>query len=493
MELNIKLLKWTAGLPVAMLNEKTARKMGIHTEDRISIKAISKNPKEVSAIIDIIKHLVKENEIAVSSEIKHKLGLRVGQKVDVNLSPPPRSVIFIKKKLNKKTLSKQEISEIIRDVTNNSLSDPEIALFISAMYQQKMSMKETIYLIEAILESGNKLKLRNKFVVDKHSVGGIPGNRTTLIIVPICASAGLIMPKSSSRAITSSAGTADVVETIARVEFSIDEVKKIIKKTNACLVWGGALGMVPADSKIIKIEKQLKIDPEAQFIASIMAKKLAFGAKYILIDIPYGKTAKINKANALKLKRKFEYLGRYFKLILKVVLTEAKEPMGSGVGPALELIDAIKVLDPKQNGPEDLKEKSLFLAGELLEMTGKAKKGEGTKMAEEILDSGKAFEKFKQIIEAQGGILKEIKPAKFKRDILSKKSGRISEIDNKKIISLAAVAGCPADKFAGLYLYFNVGDKIKKHEKLLTIYSESKSRLNQAVRFYNKVKPIKIK
>jgi len=493
MELKIKLLKWSAGLPVAMLNKKTTVKLGIHTKDRISIKTLSKYPKEISTIIDIVERLVKEDEIAVSSETKKRLGLRVGQKVDVNLASEPKSLVFIKKKLNKKTLSKEEINEIIKDVVNNSLSEPEIALFVSAMYKQKMSLKETIYLIDAILKTGNKITLKNKFVVDKHSIGGIPGNRTTPIIVSICASAGLVMPKSSSKAITSAAGTADVIETIAEVEFKINELKKILKKTNACIVWGGALGMVPADSKIVRIEKQLKIDPEAQLLASIMSKKLAGGSKYILIDIPYGKTAKLNKAKALKLKKKFELLGKHFSKKLKCVLTDGSQPIGNGVGPALELMDVIEVLNPKKKGPEDLEKKSLFLAGELLEMTGKAKKGMGIKMAEEILNSGKAFEKFKQIIKAQGGVLKEIKPAKFKKNVLSKKSGRISEIDNKKISSLAMVAGCPLDKFAGLYLYFNVGDKIKKHEKLLTIYSESKPRLRQAIKFYEDEKPIKMR
>ncbi len=493
MELKVKLLKWSAGIPVAMLNKKTAPKIGVHVGNRVSIKTLSTSPKEISTIIDIAKELVKENEIAVSSELKNRLSLRIGQKVEVNLASTPKSLIFIKKKLNKKPLSEKEINEIIKDIINNSLSEAEIALFVSGMYKQGMSLKEIIYLINAILKSGNKLTLKNKFVVDKHSIGGIPGNRTTPIIVSICASTELIMPKSSSRAITSAAGTVDVIETIAPVEFSMNKLKKIVKKTNACMIWGGALGIVPADSKIIKVEKRLRIDPDAQLLASIMSKKLAMGAKYILIDIPYGKTAKVNKSKALKLKKKFEQLGRYFNRKLKVVLIDAKEPMGNGVGPALELVDVIKVLDPKEQGPEDLEKKSLFLAGELLEMTGKAKKGKGIEMAEEILNSGKAFEKFKQIIEAQGGKLKKIKPAKFKKDILSKKSGKIFEIDNKKISSLARVAGCPADKFAGLYIYFNTGDKIKKGGKILTIYSESKPRLRQAVRFYNNKNPIKIK
>jgi len=492
MKLKIRFLKWSAGLPVAMLNVKTANGMGIHTNDRISIKTLSKKAQEVSAIIDTIDRIVKEDEIVVSSELKKRLGLRTRQKVDVNLAPKSKSIVFIKKKLNKKQLSQKEISEIIKEVVNNSLSEAEIALFISAMYKHGMNFKETTYLINAILKSGNKLSLKNKFVVDKHSVGGIPGNRTTLIVVPICAASGLIIPKTSSRAITSAAGTADVVETIARVEFSINELKKIVKKTNGCIIWGGALGIVPADSKIIQIEKKLKIDSEAQLLASIMSKKLAMGSKYILIDIPYGKSAKVNKTKALVLKKKFEKLGKHYDKKLRVVLTNGSEPIGNGVGPALELIDLINILDPNKEGPRDLEKKSLFLAGEILEMTGKAKKGKGVKMAIEILSSGLAFKKFKEIIKAQKGALKKLPLAKFKKNILAKKRGIIIEIDNKKINLLARVAGCPIDKSSGLYLYNHVGFKVKKGDKLLTIYAESKSRLTHAIKFYDKVKPIKV-
>ena len=366
----------------------------------------------------------------------------------------------------------------------------EIALFVSAMYKQGMTFKETIYLIEAILKSGNSLRLPNKFVVDKHCIGGVSGNRTTPIVVSICAAAGLTFPKTSSRAITSAAGTVDVIETIANVEFSIKEIEKIIKKTNACIVWGGGLGMVPADSRIIQVEKLLKIDPEAQLLASIMSKKLAVGSKYILIDIPYGKGAKVNKSQAIKLKKKFEQLGKYFHKKISVVLTDGKQPIGNGIGPGLELMDILKILKCEKNASKDLEKKSLFLAGKILEMTKKTKKGKGIELSKEILQSGKAFEKFEQIIIAQGGKFKEIKPAKFRKNILSKKSGKIKEISNKKINSLAKIAGCPIDKFAGIYLYFHVGNKIKKGEKILTIYSESKSRLNESIRFYNETKPV---
>ena len=493
MELKIRLLKWSAGLPVAMLNKKTADKIGVHPQDMILIKTLKRNSKEFSAVIDVISGLIKEDEIAVSSELKEHLGLRIGEKVEINLSIPPGSVLFIKKKINNKSLSKEEINEIIRDIVNNSLTDPEIALFISGVYKNGMSREETIHLIEAIGASGNRLKLRNKFIVDKHSVGGVPGNRTTPIVVSICAAAGLIVPKNSSRAITSAAGTADVIETIAKIEFSMKEVKKIVQKTGACMVWGGSLGMVPADSKIIRIEKTLKIDPESMLIASIMSKKIAAGSKYILIDIPYGKGAKVDKKGALKLKRKFESLGKHFKLNIKGIITDGSQPIGNAIGPVLELRDVLKILDPKQTGPQDLEKKSLLLSGNILEMTGKAKKGHGIQMAEDILYSGKAFKKFIEIIEAQEGSISKLKDSKFKQDILSKKSGIIADIDNKEINSLARAAGCPIDKSAGVYLVCRKKEKVKKRQKLLTLHAESAQRLREAVRYYKKINPIKIK
>ncbi len=493
MKLKVKFLKWSAGIPVAMLHKDTAAKLGVQIKGRVSLRTLSKYPKELSTLVDTIEGLVRKNEIVVSSEIRKRMKLKKGQFVDVNLTELPYSLNFIKKKLDKQRLSEKEIEEIISDIVSNELSEAEVALFISAMYGQEMSIKETTYLIKAILKFGNILKLKDKFIADKHCIGGIPGNRTTPIVVSICAAAGLTMPKSSSKAITSAAGTADVIEVIAPIGFSVDELKKILKKTNAFLVWGGAMEMVPADSKIIRIEKTLKIDPESMLLASIISKKLAVESKYILIDIPYGKTAKVTKQKALKLKGKFEKLGKYFKRKLKVVLTKGDQPIGKGIGPVLELIDVLKVLNPREKGPKDLEDKSLFLAGELFEMTKKAKKGRGFQKAQEILDSGKALKKFEEIIKAQGGKMKKLELAKFKHDILVKKSGKIAEIDNKKINSLAKAAGCPADKASGLYLYAHKGDKVKKGEKLFTIYSESESRLNVAVRFYQKNQPIKIK
>ncbi len=490
MKLKIKFLDWSAGLPVAMLDKKTAQKIGVHLKDRILIKTSQKDKKEFSTIVDIVEGLVKPNEIAVTSEIKEILNLKSNQRVAVSLAQTPKSLEYIKGKLNKKKFTREEIFEVIRDIVDNSLSEAEIALFISAMYEQGMTFYETVNLIDAILASGEKLRPKKKYVVDKHCIGGIPGNRTTPLVVAICAAAGLTMPKTSSRAITSAAGTADVIETVAEVSFEMKKVEKIINKTNACLVWGGALGMVPADSKIIQVEKLLKIDPQAQLLASIMSKKLAVGSKYILIDLPYGKTAKVKKEMALELKKQFEKLGKSFGVELKCVLTDGSQPIGNGVGPVLEMMDIIDILNPKKQGPQDLEEKSLFLSGQLFEMTGKAERGKGKQMAREILYSGKAFEKFKEIIKAQKGDLNRLKGTKLKKNILVSKNIKVKEMDNKKINTLARIAGCPVDKFAGLYLHAHVGGKVKKGEPLLTLYSENRHRLKAAMKYYKKEKPI---
>ena len=489
--MKIRFLSWIAGIPVAMLNRKAASEIGVHPKDRVSIKTLGRDFRSFTTIIDTVKSFVKKDEIVVSSEIKDILKLKSGQKVDVSLAEIPKSLEYIKNKLSSKRFSRDEIFEITKDIVSNSLSESEIALFVSAMYQKGMNFQETIYLIEAILNSGDRLYLNNKVIVDKHCVGGIPGNRTTPVVVSICASAGLTFPKTSSRAITSAAGTADVVETIAKVDFEMKDLKKIIQKTNACMVWGGSLGLVPADEKIIQIEKALKIDPKSQLLASIMSKKLAVGSNHILIDLPYGKTAKLqNRHKALALKKNFERIGKYFKMKLKCVLTDGSQPIGNGIGPVLEMMDIIKILDPEQRGPKDLEEKALFLSGEIFELTGKARKGKGIELAKQILYSGKAFKKFKEIIKAQKGSLKGLKLPKFKKDILANKNGKVKYIDNHRISSLARAAGSPLDKSSGIYLHVHVGYEFEKGEKLITIYSESKSRLNEAIRFYKRERPI---
>src|SRR3989344_6320813 len=485
MKLKIKKFNFVSGRPICMIHGDTAKKLSFHVGQRI---LISRKKKKLICVLNTMEHIIQKNEIAVSHEISDILKLKPGNVVDVEIAEKPRSIDLIKEKLNGKKLNKDEIFEIIQNIANNSLTEVEVAFFVSAILEKGMSLEETKYLTQAMVETGNHLHFKG-VVVDKHSIGGIAGNRTTPIVVSICAAAGLIFPKTSSRAITSAAGTADVIETIARVDFSIPELKKIIKKTNAFMVWGGSLEMVPADSKILNVEKMLTIDPRSQLIASIMSKKLAVGSKYILIDIPSGKNAKISRQKAKIMKRDFQDLGRYFHKKLRCVITDGSHPIGKGIGPCLELVDVIKVLNPNEQGPKDLEDKALFLSGEILEMVGKAKEGKGVELAKEILCSGKAFEKFKEIIREQEGSFRRIKEAKFKRDIISKHGGKITEVNNKRIVEMAGILGCPADKFSGIYLHLNVNDRLKKGDKIVTLYSETKSRIADALKFYRESSP----
>ncbi len=487
--LKVKLLKLKAGKPVAILHKKFAEKSTIHVGERVIING---NKKTITAIIDTATGFLNEKEVVLSNEVVERLKIDEDDFVEVSQAPKPRTISFIHKKLEGKKLGKEELKKIMYDIANNNLTEAEIAYFITAVYKEGMTMKETADMTRAMVETGEKLNLRGK-IVDKHSIGGIPG-RLTPIIVSICSAAGLKMPKNSSRAITTASGTADAMETICKVDFKPKEIKKILKKTNATLIWGGSLNLAPVDEEIIRVEKILNIDPVPQLLSSILAKKLAINAKYVLINIPYGKNAKVTKKQAGKLKRKFSKLAKHFNMHIKCFLNNVKEPYGNGIGPALEIRDSIKVLK-RESSCHNLEKKALILSGKILEMTGKAKKGKGRKKAKEILDSGRAFEKFKQIIKAQKGSLKnlnKIKQARFKKIIRSEKKGRVKEINIKEINSLARMAGCPLDKSAGIYLHKHLKDKVKKQEKLLTIYAKTEQELEHAVRYYKEVKPVRI-
>jgi len=485
MKLKIKKIKFLAGRPVCIIHEKTAKSMSLHVGNRVSI---SKKGKKIVSIVDTASGIISQKEISVSESIIKTLGLKNKDIVEVKIIKRPLSIKLIKKKLNGETLDKKEIREIIKNIANNSLTEVEIAFFISAVYNKGMSLKETKYLTRAMVDMGNTIKLRGR-IFDKHSIGGVAGNRTTPIVVSICAAAGLKMPKTSSRAITSAAGTADVIEAITRVDFSIPEIKKIVKKTGACFVWGGALGLAPTDDKIIKIERIVNIDSTPQLLASILSKKISVGSKYILIDIPYGKSAKVSKSQAEKLKKSFLRIGKEFDLSLDVILTDGSEPIGKGIGPVLEVKDILKVLT-REDSPKDLEEKSLILSGRLLELSGIKN---GYKKAKEILESKKALKKFIEIIEAQEGDTKKLnkfKNPEFSFKIKSKKKGKIKHLDNKLVNGLARNLGCPEDKLAGIYLNKKKGDAIKKGEVIMTLYATSNEKLSNSKKFYKNNKEI---
>jgi AMP phosphorylase len=471
----------TGGPLVVLVYESDATTLGIINGDRVKIN-------DYTAIINTTDKLdvIKKGEVGLFYEMSKK-GIKNNILVDIIPANKPHSVEYIVKKLNGKRLNDVEIFEIIKDIVNGQLSQIEITYFVSASYFHGLNFKEIVSLTNAMIKTGDQLNFGNEIIADKHCIGGVAGNRTTVFVVPILAAAGVKIPKTSSRSITSPAGTADTMEVLTDVSLSVEKIKSVVNKVGGCLVWGGALSLAPADDIIIKVERPVSLDPTGQLLASILSKKKSMGATHCLIDIPVGRGSKIlNKKKAIILKKNFLNLAKEINLKLKVVITDGSEPIGNGIGPALEARDIFWTLRNDERRSEHLLHKGVYLAGQLLELTGKCTKGKGEVLAKELIENGKAYNKFIEIIKAQGAKItspEKIKLGKFTQKIKSLVKGKITYIDNKTISRIAKLAGAPSDKLAGLYLHKHKFDKVEIGDDLYTIYASSKTALNDAVKY----------
>jgi len=402
----------------------------------------------------------------------------------------------IREKLVGKKLNYKEIYAVMDEIAHKRLGDVLTTYFAASGYSKGFSAEEIYFLTKAMVATGEQLHFKG-IVADKHSIGGISGTRTTMIVVPIIASAGFTIPKSSSRAITTPGGTADDMEVIAPVIFSKEQIYKIVEKTNGCIVWGGSFNIAPADDVLIQVEAPLLFESFDKVLVSIMAKKIAFGSNHVVIDLPYGKLVKVhNLSDAEELKKKFEQLATKFDVKIKVLLHKTDEPAGRGIGPLLEAKEALRVLEQKIDRPIDLEERALNLAGTLLDMClcdspkslqEKIKKefGAGRDWAQHILSSGTAHKKMQDIIHAQGGnrdITSEmLKPGKYTHAILATHSGTVNQIQVPNTTILAKILGAPVRKRAGIYLDKKIGEKVEKHDILCTLYTDSQANLKEAI------------
>ena len=392
----------------------------------------------------------------------------------------------IQKKLLGKKLSYREIYAVMDEIAHEKLSDVLTTYFVASSFKEGYGPQELFYFTKAMVETGNKLKFKG-VVADKHSVGGIAGTRTTMIIVPIIAAAGFKIPKISSRAITTPAGTADVMEAIASVEFTPQQITKIVDEVGGCIAWNGKLGIAPADDIIIRVEEPLSFESFDKIIISVMAKKVAAGTTHLVLDIPIGKTAKIHRfSEGENVARKFENLAHHFGIKVVCDVNETLEPAGRGIGPILEARDVLYVLEQKTDRPLRLEAKSLRLAGKLLDLCYKEKNihKNGEDEAKKILESGTALKKFQEIVKVQGGDHKissnTLTLAKNKFDFHSPTSGKIKDIDNHNLNTVAKILGAPHDKKAGIYLLKKLDHSVSKNEPIFTLYSEDKYRLKEA-------------
>ncbi len=403
------------------------------------------------------------------------------------------ALIAIQKKLVGKKLTYEEVYAIMDEISHNRLGDILTTYFAASGYAKGFNNEELYFLTKAMVETGERLKFLG-IVADKHSIGGVPGTRTSLIIIPIIAAAGFTIPKSSSRAITSPDGTADDMEVLAPVEFTKDEIYRIVKRTNGCIVWGGSFHIAPADDVLIQVERPLSFESYDKIVVSIMAKKIAFGSNHIIIDIPWGRTMKVHRReDAINMKDTFDYIAKKFGIKGRVYIHNVEEPAGRGIGPVLETKEALEVLEQTPNRPLDLEEKSLKIATELLELCLEDSKKRSTilkefetprKWAESLLVTGKALEKMKQIIKAQGGnpeiTSHHLKPADYSFSYTAPKNTTVTAMNNFNITRVTRILGAPHQKKSGIFLHKKIGEKAEKLQPLYTLYSESMYNLREA-------------
>lgn len=457
------------------------RSEGITAHARVQI---SLGARSIIATLNMVNsNILAKDHAGLSEYAWNLLGAQENDLVTISHAKPISSLSFVRSKIYGNSLSSDNIQRIINDITAGSYSDIHIAAFLTACAGGRMDLTEITDLSRAMINVGERLDWGNGLVVDKHCVGGIPGNRTTPIVVSIVAAFGLTIPKTSSRAITSPAGTADTMEVLCPVELDIKRIRQVVEQENGCIVWGGSVALSPADDVLIQVEKALDLDSEGQLVASVLSKKISAGSNCVLIDMPVGETAKVRTMETAKiLKNYLVTVGATLGIFVKVHISDGSQPVGRGIGPALEARDILAVLRRDTIAPLDLRDRAITLAGHILEFSPDVPEGQGIVLAQNILDSGRAWQKFQAICEAQGG-MREIPISPFTHIVHAPNGGVITSIDNRKIAKIAKLAGAPYEKTAGVDLHISVGDKIDKGAPLYSIHTGSSGEMSYTLSF----------
>ncbi|MBX9843458.1 MAG: thymidine phosphorylase family protein [Xanthobacteraceae bacterium] len=421
------------------------------------------------------------DEIGLSETAWDLLDVAEGDHVSVSHPPAMDSLADVRRRIYGNRLNASAFSEIVKDVVAGRYSDVHLAAFLTASAALPLDEEETVDLTRAMVDVGDRLRWDASIVVDKHCIGGLPGNRTTPIVVAIVAANGLVMPKTSSRAITSPAGTADTMETLAPVDLDIATLRRVVEAEGGCIAWGGAVHLSPADDIFVRVERELDIDTEGQLIASVLSKKIAAGSTHVVIDIPVGATAKVRgKDVADRLAERMTAVAARFNLAAICLQTDGSQPVGRGIGPALEAFDVLSVLHNKSDAPDDLRQRAVTLAGAALEIGCKASQGSGAALALSTLAGGEAWKKFEAICEAQGG-LRTPPQARHVYPLVAPRAGRIVHIDNRKLARLAKLAGAPGAKAAGVFMEVRLGDDVDRGQPLFHVHAETPGELAYAL------------
>jgi thymidine phosphorylase len=460
---------------------EVCRSEGFESQARV---LVSSRSASIPATLNVVTtDLLRPGEAGLSEVAWSALHASDGDGLRVQHMPPPISMSHIRAKVYGRPLGDDQFRQIVDDVVSGRLSSIEIAAFLTACAGDRLDSGEVASLTTAMLDVGHRLSWPSAVVSDKHCIGGLPGNRTTPIVVAIVAACGGVIPKTSSRAITSPAGTADMMETLAPVDLDLASMRRVVEKEGGCIVWGGSVALSPADDVLIRVERPLDLDSEGQLVASVLSKKAAAGSTHVVIDMPVGPTAKVRTPEAAaELTRLFELTAERIGLMVQVIRTDGTAPVGRGIGPALEARDVLAVLRRSPDAPMDLRERAISLAGGVLELVGLAASGTGCQIARQTLESGRAQLKFERICEAQGG-MRHPPVASHTRTIGASASGEVMSIDNRRLARAAKLAGAPRDPAAGISLEVQLGEVVERGQPLFTLHAGSPGELEYAAEY----------
>ena len=404
---------------------------------------------------------------------------------------------IIQKKKENKALSEEEIKFFIENYVKGEIPDYQVSAFLMAVYFNKLNLDETYYLTKAMLDSGDRVDLSEVpgSKVDKHSTGGV-GDTVTLVLGPLLASVGLVFAKMSGRGLGHTGGTLDKLESIPGFNINIGgkEFVEILKKSNIAVI-GQTENIVPADKLLYALrDATATVDNVSLIASSILSKKIALGNDALVLDVKVGSGAFMKDIpSAVELSELMVNLGKKFGRNTKAIITSMNEPLGDAIGNSLEVIEAINILKGKKSG--HLKEIALRIGSKLMIMEGLAKtEDEARKVLEGKISDGSAIEKFKEMVELQGGDPSYIDDTdKFKKssiikDITSEETGFVKSIEAIEIGIASRDLGAGRHKkgdvldlSAGIYLHKKVGDFVEKGEKIATIYTEKENEVEGAI------------
>ncbi len=458
-----------------------ARSEGLTARAQVELRANGRSA--IAALYQVRGDILEPDEVGLSDNVTHRLKVVDGDEIKIRHPQPLKSMSAVRAKVYGHRLDDMQLEAIIRDIAAERYSDVQLAAFVSGFSGQPAQLEEMVALTRAMVDAGDRLTWPGSPIMDKHCVGGLPANRTTPLVVSIVAAAGLTIPKTSSRAITSPAGTADAMETMAPVDLDLLAMRRVVEREGGCIVWGGSVHLSPADDILIKVERALDIDSPAQLVASVLSKKIAAGSSHVVLDVPVGPTAKVRSPeDAAELCHHLVAVATAFGLKARPVVTDGTQPVGCGVGPALEARDVLSVLRGEPAGPADLRARAVELGGTLLEFAGAASDGKGAQRASEILSDGRALRKFMAICEAQGGF-REPPLALLQHAIEAREPGLVQGIDNRLLARAAKLAGAPQSPSAGLELHVKVGNAVERGQPVMTLHGENAGELGYALDF----------